>query len=324
VRLHKVPKRICRNIFSQSAQFKSSFWVQPENCHMHIRFDSIAVLGAGLLGGSLLQAVKARKVARRTLVWSRSKSSRDFCAGKPWCDAVFETPEACVRDAELVIICVPPDKIGGVLADIAPALGPTTLVTDVGSTKEGVCAAALAMLAPWGAAERFVGSHPMAGSEKSGAENASPDLFAGQLCYVSQHPEPTEVTLNVFDAVKSFWEALGMRVIPVSADAHDAILALTSHLPHLVAATLSTTIARDHDGTFLRSLAGQGLWDTTRISAGDPALWRAIFSENRSQVMDALRRFQETLREVAQALDTADFVALEGILKTASDWRSEM
>ena len=278
-------------------------------------FRQIAILGPGLLGASIMQAAKSRGLAGRLTAWSRREETREWCAGQPWCDAVFAAPEECVRGADLVVACVPVDRIGPVLAQVRPAMDADAVVTDVGSTKATVCRAAAAALSE----EIFVGAHPMAGSEKSGAAHASPELFAGRVCFVTPTARSAE---PVVARVEKFWEALGMRVVRETPEAHDRIVAQVSHLPHALAAALSALLAAQPGdcGRF----AGQGLRDTTRVAGGDPELWRAIFQENRPAVLAALAAYQQVLQRLYAALAAEDMAAVTALLEDGRLWRRKL
>ncbi len=260
-----------------------------------------------------MQAARARGQAARLTAWSRSERTRAQCVGHPWCDAVVEDPRECVRGADLVVACVPVDRIGPLLELVAGDLAADAVVTDVGSTKAGVCAAAERVLP----AGRFVGSHPMAGSEKSGPAHASPELFAGRVCFVT----PTAGSAAAAVArVEQFWQALGMRVAKETPETHDRIVARVSHLPHAVAAALCALLATQP--TAWGAFAGQGLRDTTRVAGGDPGLWRAIFQENRTAVLAALADYQQVLEQLRMALAAEDFGAVTALLAQGQRWRN--
>lgn len=261
-----------------------------------------------------MQAARARGLASRLTAWSRSEGTRAQCAGQPWCDAVMADPRDCVRGADLVVACVPVDRIGPLLAEVAGDLAADAVVTDVGSTKLGVCAAAEQAL-PAGC---FVGSHPMAGSEKSGPAHASPELFTARVCFVTPSALSTPEALL---RVENFWQTLGMRVARETPEAHDRIVARVSHLPHAVAATLCAMLAEE-SGEWGR-FAGQGLRDTTRVAGGEPSLWRAIFQENRSAVLEALAAYQKVLGQLQTALAEENFAAVTALLEQGQRWRNQ-
>ncbi|MDR2982624.1 MAG: prephenate dehydrogenase/arogenate dehydrogenase family protein [Puniceicoccales bacterium] len=276
-------------------------------------FRQIAILGPGLLGASIMQAARQRGLAQRLTTWSRRAETRLRCEGKPWCDAVFADASDCVRGADLVVTCVPVDRIAEVLAAVAPALEPGTLVTDVGSTKGEICRHAQTAA---GSKVNFIGAHPMAGSEKSGLEHASPSLFENRICFLTPMPATPAAAV---DAVARFWNALGMQIVTTTPDMHDEIVAHISHLPHLLAATLSATLQRKPEDW--RNYAGPGLRDTTRVSGGDPALWCSIVKDNREEILRALDSFQEELDLMRSALRNKNFVALQNQLTRGKGWR---
>jgi len=289
---------------------------------MPAMFKTIAVLGPGLLGASLMQAVRAARLAEDLAAWAPSERTRRKCAGQPWCDRVCGTPAECARGAELVVVCAPADKIAPALATAAPGIAADALVTDVGSIKTAVCEAV------WrddprrrtgdGAAP-FVGSHPMAGGERSGMENASADMFAGRTCFVTPVPEtPPAATARV----EAFWSALGMRVRRLSPEEHDAVVAATSHLVHFTAAALAGALAGKPEAW--RELGGPGLRDTTRVAAGDPALWTAIARGNRIALLGALDEFHGVFDALVRALREQDYVRLGELLARARVWREAL
>lgn len=276
---------------------------------------SLAILAPGLLGASVAMAARARGAASTIRIWARRPETRLEVHGQPWCDSVHPTPAEAVADADLVVLCTPVDQIARLVAEIAPALKPGALVTDVGSVKASVCREAAAALGADGR-RRFIGSHPMAGSEKTGWEAGSATLFEKRTCFVTPFPEadPADV-----DRVASFWHALGAKLASATPDAHDEIVASISHLPHVAAAALCATLgAAEADW---RPYAGNGLRDTTRIASGDPGMWLAILDSNRDEVLRALRRYEDTLHQIHTALANRDWVALRGTLARAKSYR---
>lgn len=276
-------------------------------------FKQITILGPGLLGASLLQAAKERGLCQSTAAWSRRAETRAKCEGQPWCDAVYADAGKAVAKADLVVACTPVDTIVPLLEQIAPKLKAGTLVTDVGSTKSLICRLGRAALPE---KVGFVGSHPMAGSEKTGLEHARADLFEGRACFVT--PLMSTPTKEVDKLVK-FWKALGMEVTTATPEAHDEIVANLSHLPHLLASAFCAYLGtRDPKWAHL---AGPGLRDTTRIAAGDPALWKAITMENREEILRALDGFQKELDHLRAALHNRQPFAIQHILERGRDFR---
>lgn len=275
--------------------------------------DTLVILAPGLLGGSVAQAARARGLARRIVIWARRPEVRLKLAGQPWCDAVVDTPKAAVAGAGLVVLAAPVDKIVELTRVIAPHLPPAAIVTDVGSVKGDVCRQGHSALE---GRARFVGSHPMAGSEKTGWENGSPDLFVKRTCFVTPLPE-TDAAAT--DAVVRFWSDLGGEVATVHPDRHDEIVAHISHLPQAVATSLATFLAA-RDASW-RNLAGNGLRDTTRIAASDATMWVEIFQHNRDEVLRALRQFQDELQGFHAALSNRDWPEVRARLERGKAWR---
>jgi len=276
-------------------------------------FEQLAVLAPGLLGGSVAQAARQRGAARRIVLWSRRPESRLRLRDQPWCDEVRDTPEEAVRGAQLVVLAPPVDRIAGLARTIAPHLAAGAIVTDVGSVKGEIVRLGHAAM-PAGAS--FVGSHPMAGSEKSGWENASAGLFTGRICFVTPLGD---TAARAVDAVARFWHELGAEVITVDPDAHDEIVAHVSHLPQILATTLCNHLAQ-HSPAW-RNFAGGGLRDTTRIAASDPGLWTEILQHNREEILRALRQFQDELHAFQTALANRDFTELRARLERGRAYR---
>jgi prephenate dehydrogenase len=225
-----------------------------------------------------------------------------------------------VEGATLVVIASPVDSIAPLAAQVAPNLADRAIVTDVGSVKAAICRDAgdsVARLSQ-GRAE-FVGSHPMAGSEKTGWENGSAALFESRTCFVTPTSgNRTDAAL----AVEAFWSSLGGRTVRVAPDEHDRIVAHISHLPQLLASTLAAFLARRHPewGTY----AGNGLRDTTRIAASDPELWRTIYTANRTEVLSALRGWRAEVAEAERALEAGDFNTVAALMARGRDFRKKL
>lgn len=275
----------------------------------------LTILAPGLLGGSVARAARARGVARRVVVWARRPEARLKLREQPWCDAVADSPEEAVRGATVVVIAAPVDKIVPLAQQIAPALAPGTLVTDVGSVKGEIARLGEAAL---GAHGHFVGAHPMAGSEKTGWEHSTEGLFEKRTCFVT--PLATTNAAAVQTAV-SFWHDLGAEVVTIDPDRHDEIVAHISHLPQVLATTLCSFLARKNPAW--RNYAGGGLRDTTRIAASDPQLWRTILEQNRDEVLQALRAFEDELHGFKVALSNRDYVEVVARLERGRAYRDQ-
>lgn len=279
-------------------------------------FGKLTVLGSGLLGASLMQAAKARGLCEKATAWSRRAETRLKCEEQPWCDGVFATPQEAAAAAELVIISVPVEHIVPLIQAIAPALQPGTLVTDVGSTKSLICRHGQAAM-PEGSF--FVGSHPMAGSEKTGLGHAHEALFEGRACFVTPLPETDN---EAVEKTIKLWRALGMEVATSTPEGHDEIVANISHLPHILASVLCGALAsRNPDW---RNYAGGGLRDTTRIAAGDPQLWKSIIRENREEILRAMSHYEEHWQRMRAAIHNDNPFEIVNLLERGKQYRDDM
>jgi prephenate dehydrogenase len=278
-------------------------------------FARIAILAPGLLGGSVAQAARHYGVAREVTVWSRRPESRVALRQQPWCQAAPDTPAEAVRGAELVVVCAPVDRIVPLVQEVAPALAAGALVTDVGSVKGEICRLGTAAV---GGAAHFVGSHPMAGSEKTGWEHARADLFVRRTVFLTPLPETDAAAAR---RVAAFWAALEAEVATVTPDEHDEIVAHISHLPQVLASTLCASLARRD--TRWRNHAGGGLRDTTRIAGSDPKLWKTILEQNRDEVLRALRDYQNELHGLERALANRDWFEVQAILERGRAYRDQ-
>ena len=279
-------------------------------------FEQITILGPGLLGASLALAVKEQGLAKAVHTWSRRAETRAKCMNAEWCDAVFETSsEACVG-SDLVILCTPVETIAPLIQEISSSLASHTLITDVGSTKSLICRQS-ASVVPGSCT--FIGSHPMAGSELSGLENAHANLFKDATCLITPLPGTPDTQIA---RLMTFWRALEMTLVSVSPEKHDEIVAHISHLPHLIASTLCSLLAAKESnwGHF----SGGGLRDTTRVAAGDPSLWKQILEQNREEVISAINSFEEELHQLKVALLNKESHALTAILKRGKQYRDQL
>lgn len=278
-------------------------------------FDHIAILAPGLLGASVARAARHYGAAKHLTLWARRPETRLQLKGQAWCDAVADTPVEAVRDAQLVIICAPVDQIVALTQQIAPALAPGAIVTDVGSVKGEICRLGHKALLP---GNHFVGSHPMAGSEKTGWEHGRADLFVGRTVFVTPLPG---TDASAAARVTAFWAALEADVATVEPDTHDEIVAHISHLPQVLASTLCASLAK-RDVRW-RNYSGGGLRDTTRIAGSDPKLWKTILDQNRDEVLRAVRGYQEELHHLERALANRDWFEVQAILERGKAYRDQ-
>ena len=277
-------------------------------------FGQCTIVAPGLLGASLGLALARYGLAQRVVAWARRPEARLACAETHWCAAAPETLREAVAEADLVVLCAPVGVLADLAREIAPALAPGTVVTDVGSTKGTLCREATAALAETEA--HFVGSHPMAGSEKTGLAHARADLFAGRPVFVTPWADSDSAAVT---RTCQLWRALEMEVTTLHPDAHDEIVAHISHLPHLLASALAALLGRVDPAW--QAYSGQGLRDTTRIAAGSPTLWRDIFAQNRDEVLRALEGLESELASARRALHNRDWATLRHQLARGQAFR---
>jgi prephenate dehydrogenase len=268
----------------------------------------LAIVGVGLLGGSMAKAARTRGVASQIVGVGRDARRLEAASRDPAFDRVTTDLAAGVRDADVVVLAAPVLAILPLLEAVAKAGSPETIVTDVGSTKSAIVAAAgrIARDQPL----RFVGSHPMAGSEQSGFAHARVDLFHGATVVVTpaESSEPAAVK-----TVVALWEALGAgRVVTLDPDTHDRAVAAISHLPHLAAFALVDAVERFEPGAF--DIAARGFRDTTRIAAADPTMWEEIFLDNRAALAAGLEVYRAALDDLARLIARGDGDALRAAI----------
>ena len=255
------------------------------------QWDTVAIVGVGLIGGSIGMALRQRKLAKNVVGIGRRQASLRIARRV---EAVTHTTvdlNKGVAEAELVVVCTPVGQIVEHVRQAAQHCPERILITDAGSTKQSIVEALDGGL---GHGCRFLGSHPLAGSEKAGATNASAELFEGRLAILT----PTKNTrAEDFDLLEQFWQSLGSVVIQMTPEEHDQALAITSHLPHVAAAVLAIVVPEKYF-----RLAGTGMSDTTRVAGGDPELWRQILTLNRNNVLTALEQYGAKLAALHAAI----------------------
>jgi prephenate dehydrogenase len=287
-------------------------------------FGTVAILGPGLIGGSLALALAERGLAERLMIYARSPRALDEIrtAG---IDAVLTgNPSEAVREADVVILCVPIEAMAALVHEFRDALKPTALVTDVGSVKGSVVREIEPLLddrALW------IGSHPMAGSEQAGFSAARPDLFEDAAVIVTPTPHTRREAVH---RAEQFWQALGGRVTALKPDDHDQIVALISHLPHVTAAALtywsSPGIQEQQKPGYphAQQFSGGGFRDLTRIASGSPDLWTEILLANGPAVGKSLLELASLLGQVAGMIENKDKSALIALLRTAHAARQKL
>ncbi len=275
----------------------------------------IAILGPGLLGGSLLLALRERHPGLKLSVWARREEAAREVLDRGLADVATSVLEEAVREADFIVLCTPVEHMAGLARQLATApVRPGCVVTDVGSVKARVVFSLEEILAR--SPLHFVGSHPMAGSERAGLEAARADLFAGSSCLLT----PTLLTDTVaLQTTRDFWLGVGCRIREMSPEEHDRTVARISHLPHLAAAAVA--LASLHDDPEAGACVGNGFRDTTRVASGDPELWRGIVMENRDEVMAALADARDRFNELLAMLGKMDDKALRHFLSEAKKLR---
>jgi prephenate dehydrogenase len=269
--------------------------------------ERLAIVGVGLLGGSVALAARAQGLAREIVGIGRDAARLDAARRAGALDRATTDLAAGVHDADAVVLAATVLVNERLLADVWRAVPPGALLTDVGSTKRGIVATAerLAAAQP----RRFVGSHPMAGSEKSGFAVARADLFRGATVIVT----PTDASdAGAVKAVTVFWEALGARVSALDPDTHDRVVAAISHLPHVAAWALVDAVGRFEPGAL--AFAARGFRDTTRIAASDPAMWTEILLDNREAIATGVAELRRALDAIERLLAAGDRAGIEALL----------
>ncbi len=272
-------------------------------------FERVAIIGMGLIGSSLARAVRAMMPTVRLTVHDADADVRARVLALDLADDVTDTAGAAVVDADLVVLCVPVRAMRAIAESFAADLSPGAVVSDVGSVK-GQVLSDLGAVLPKGVA--LVPAHPVAGTEKSGPDAGFATLFANRWCILTPGPDADAAAVTRVDA---FWTRLGANVEIMTPAHHDMVLAVTSHLPHLIAYSIVGT-ASDLEGVtrseVIKYSAG-GFRDFTRIAASDPVMWRDVFLTNKDAVLDVLQRFSEDLTALQRAIRWGDGEFLEAL-----------
>ncbi len=276
---------------------------------------TVAIIGFGLLGTSLGMALKGGKYIR--VGWSRRPESRKQALKTNVVDKVFENPEDAVSNADITVICLPVPMIIEFCAKFAKFWKKGAIVTDVGSVKEKIVRAVSPVLGRNGVF--FIGSHPMAGSEQSGAEAAEADLYEDAMVFLTPSLKtPAKVVKETAD----LWKSAGARILEIDSRKHDMTVAHTSHVPHILATILTLTALGDVKTRSQREngCAG-GFRDTTRIASSAPQMWREIIENNREAVLRTIGEFEQNLKSFRENIRKAEYSKLEEKLQSAKDLR---
>jgi len=272
-------------------------------------FQKVAFIGFGLIGSSLARVMIRDKLAGKIVACARRKETLDAIKRLKLADGVTDDPVEAVKDADLVVLATPLSVYAELAKRIAPALKQGAIVTDVGSVKQAVIRDLKPVL-PKGV--HLVPGHPVAGTEFSGPENGFDTLFVDRWCILTPVPGGDAAAV---EKIKKLWEAAGMKVVAMDAEHHDKVLAITSHLPHLIAYTIVGTASGLEDALkseVIKFSAG-GFRDFTRIAASDPVMWRDVFLNNREAVLEMLQRFTEDLTALQRAIRHGEGKKLEEV-----------
>jgi cyclohexadieny/prephenate dehydrogenase len=269
-------------------------------------FNRLALIGVGLIGSSIAHAARRHGLVRSIVATARSAATRKRVVELGLADEVADTNAQAVKGADLVIVCIPVGACGAVAQEIAPHLAPGAIVSDVGSVKGSVVRDMAPHLPPH---VHFVPAHPVAGTEYSGPDSGFAELFVDRWCILTPPPETDP---QATERLAAFWRALGAKLATMTPEHHDLVLAVTSHLPHLIAYTIVGTaneLGEVTESEVLQFSAG-GFRDFTRIAASDPTMWRDVFLANKDAVLEMLGAFQEDLSRLTRAIRRGDGDAL--------------
>jgi prephenate dehydrogenase len=276
------------------------------------KIRKLVVIGVGLIGGSFSLALKKARVVRHVVGVGRTRKNLQEALRLGVIDEAVREPALAVRDADVVLIGTPVGQMPEVMAAIAPALQPTTVIIDGGSTKQDVIGYARRFLPEH--FDRFVPSHPIAGTEKSGASAAFAGLYRDRNVILLPQHETRPAALRM---VRSLWESCGARIVRLDAKTHDEIFAAVSHLPHVVAFALVSMLAQRPNASTLLGFSGAGLRDTVRIAGSSPEMWRDICIANREALVDLLDDYMEELEVARGAIEAGDAAALTQMFQRA-------
>jgi prephenate dehydrogenase len=278
-------------------------------------FGTVTIVGVGLLGGSLGLALKARGLCRFVRGVGRRKVSLDAALAREAVDEVSLELTPAIEDADLIVVCTPAGLVPDTLDQIRRACSASAVITDVASTKAAICAHADRV---WPERRRFIGSHPMAGSEKFGPEHAVVDLYEGCVTIV----EPLEdQDPAAHETVRALWSSIGASIVELRPEQHDTLVARTSHIPHIMAAL---TAEQADCARGVPSVIGNGFRDTTRVAAGRPEVWRDICLTNREAIVTGLDSFAARLAAVREAIANGSGEEVEAFFETAREIREQV
>ena len=281
------------------------------------KFSKVTFIGFGLINSSLAHVFKLKTLAKETTAFSRSKETREKIKNLNIVDNVNDNLSESVKGSDLIVLGVPVGAMESIVSEIAPFLKSGTIITDVGSVKKHLIDSILPILP---SDVYFVPGHPIAGTEKSGPEAGFADLFKGRWCILTPNKNTSQVAL---EKVKFIWEQAGMQIATMDAEYHDRVLAITSHIPHLVAFSIVGTVTELEDQlkTEVIKYSAGGFRDFTRIAASDPIMWRDVFLNNSEAVLEMLGRFIEDLTALQKSIRWQDGDSLENLFTKTREIR---
>lgn len=280
-------------------------------------FNQLGVIGCGLMGGSFALALKRAGLVRRVVGYSKSPSTTEKAKKLGVIDIAAESALLAVSGSDIVLIAVPVAAIEATFKAIKHLVEPETLFMDVGSTKRDVVDAARRVLREQ--VGSFVPTHPIAGKETAGIENADAQIYVGRQVILTPL---TQTRPELLQKATDVWAAIGCQVLKMSPENHDAAFAAVSHLPHLLAFAYFSSVAKQPAGKDFLSLAGPGFRDFTRIAASDPVMWRDVLMSNREEILKQSQRFRHTLDALEHVMKLGNHEALEDLIRSASESRA--
>lgn len=281
--------------------------------------NKLALIGVGLIGGSLARALRDAGHVREVIGYGRGLANLQRAVELGVADRVETSLSAAVRDADMVVLATPVGSMAGILGAIAPYLMPGSVVTDVGSVKGTIVEAARAVLGE--KLNSFVPGHPIAGTERTGVEASFSSLFVGRRVVLTPLPE---TRAEAVARVRAMWQAAGAEVVSMSVEHHDSVLAATSHLPHLLAYALVDMLARLDDSREIFAYAAGGFRDFTRIASSDPVMWRDISLANRDAIVSMLKQYQAEVNDLIKAVAAGDGEKLQTLFARAKAARDAL
>jgi len=283
-------------------------------------FDTVSIIGIGLIGSSIARGIKKHNIANKVVGYAKTLKTREKAMDLGYMDQVFDSANDAIKDANLVILCVPVGANRDIMIEISDNLSEGTILTDVGSVKAEVIKQLKDIIPD---KVSFIPAHPIAGTEFSGPESGFAELFDHKWCVLTPYEKSKKQDI---EKVKKFWERLGMNVDEMSPEYHDLVLAITSHIPHLIAYNIvgtATNLAEITRKEVTKYAAG-GFRDFTRIASSDPIMWRDIFLNNQEAVLEMLDKFSDDLSSLREAIKKKDGKELQKYFTKTRDIRKRI